>query len=77
MARRKTNRKSMMRAEAAARGYTVHMWSPGDGITRYRFFERAPKGQTYFGPDNPTCTALGQKAAYKFLHTGTCPRGRG
>lgn len=45
------------------RGWTVRTWSPGDGVTRYRFFEDAPKNQTYFGPDNGRYTALGYKDA--------------
>lgn len=48
------------------RGWEVHTWSPGDGVTRYRFFERAPKGQTYFGPDNGRYTALGYKEAVQY-----------
>jgi hypothetical protein len=44
-------------------GYSVHTWSPGDGVTRYRFFRNAPKNQTYFGPDNGIYTALGIREA--------------
>jgi hypothetical protein len=44
-------------------GYSVKTWSPGDGVTRYRFFRNAPQGQTYFGPDNGIFTALGIKEA--------------
>ena len=35
-------------------------YSPGDGVTRYRFFE---KPSDYFGPENGTYTALGLKEA--------------
>jgi hypothetical protein len=47
-------------------GYIVCTWSPGDGVTRYRFFKNAPAGQTYFGPDNGIFTALGMKEAEAF-----------
>jgi hypothetical protein len=36
-------------------------YSPGDGVTRYRFFNRA--GNDYFGPANGCFTALGIKEA--------------
>jgi len=78
--RRKTRRAlagvdySGLQREARDRGFHVARWSPGDGLTRYRFFERP--GNSYSGPDNGVCTALGYAAALKFLHTGTCPRGR-
>jgi hypothetical protein len=63
--------------EARERGFLVRRNAPGDGITRYRFFELpADPHQTYFGPENPTCTALGIKAAYGFVYTGRCARGR-
>lgn len=48
----------------------VATWSPGDGVTRYRFFDKP--GNTYFGPDNGICTELGLKKAWRFLQTGTC-----
>lgn len=48
------------------RNWQVHTWSPGDGITRYRFFKGAPKSQTYSGPDNGAYTALGLKEAETF-----------
>jgi hypothetical protein len=32
-------------------GWTVETNSPGDGVTRYRFFHNTPKNQTYFGPE--------------------------
>lgn len=40
--------------------------SPGDGVTRYRFFTN-PKND-YFGPENGIHTALGLKAAWLFVH---------
>lgn len=83
MARKKTQRQ-LLKEEAADRGLLVRTWSPGDGITRYRFFDKrdlkrhkvSEREQTYSGPDNGVCTALGLKSAFKFLYTGTCPRGR-
>lgn len=44
-------------------GITVETYSPGDGVTRYRFFRNAPSKQTYFGPNNGIYTALGYKDA--------------
>lgn len=46
--------------------FMVRTWSPGDGVTRYRFFENAPPNQSYFGPQNGIYTALGYKEAYTF-----------
>ena len=63
-----------LKEAARERGYYVSTHSPGDGVTRYKFFDRP--GNHYFGPDSGVCTALGLKKAYKFLHTGTCPRTR-
>ena len=53
---------------AARAGYYVATWSPGDKITRYRFFKLpvAPD-QSYFGPANGDHTALGLKKAWQFL----------
>jgi hypothetical protein len=50
-------------------GFEVHTWSPGDGATRYRFFDNTT-GQHehlgYFGPANGIFTALGLKEAKTF-----------
>ena len=61
--------------------FWVDTWSPGDGITRYRFFASKhtetlvsrvyPKPKTttvngYFGPDNGIYTALGYRDALAF-----------
>lgn len=46
--------------------FQVHTWNPGDGVTRYRFFEDAPRNQSYSGPDNGIFTALGIKEAEAF-----------
>ena len=43
----------------------VATWSPGDGVTRYRFFKNP--GNDYFGPENGIYTALGLKEANVFL----------
>jgi hypothetical protein len=48
-------------------GLHVATWSPGDRITRYRFFTRG--GNTYFGPDNGIATELGLKNAWNFLYS--------
>uniref|UniRef100_A0A6H1ZZ97 Uncharacterized protein n=1 Tax=viral metagenome TaxID=1070528 RepID=A0A6H1ZZ97_9ZZZZ len=45
-------------------GLWVDTYSPGDGITRYRFFKEA--GNSYFGPKNGIYTALGFKEARTF-----------
>jgi len=45
----------------------VATWSPGDGITRYRFFDKP--GNTYFGPDDGIKTELGYKDACTFARS--------
>lgn len=54
-----------VQSAAQAVGLHVSTWSPGDGATRYRFFDRP--GNTYFGPDNGIYTALGRKEAMQFI----------
>lgn len=49
-------------------GWSVETWSPGDGVTRYRFFKNAPADQTYFGPRDGVYTALGAKEADEYSH---------
>jgi hypothetical protein len=49
-------------------GVTVRTWSPGDGVTRYRFFDKPGPGQTYFGPASGMYTALGLKDAWNYLY---------
>lgn len=65
-------------ATAAANvGLHVSTWSPGDGITRYRFF--TGEGNNYFGPGDGIHTALGRKDALLWLsgyRTGRQERGR-
>jgi hypothetical protein len=57
--------------DAHRAGFIVRTYSPGDGVTRYRFFriDDCPKGvgQNYFGPANGTFTALGLKEARTFI----------
>jgi hypothetical protein len=50
---------------AAKVGLYVRTYSPGDGVTRYRFF--GDPANTYFGPDNGVHTALGIGAAHAFV----------
>ena len=54
-------------AELAKRaGLNVRTYSPGDGVTRYRFFY-ASDDSTYFGPSNGLFTALGIKEAMAYV----------
>lgn len=50
---------------ARAVGLYVATHSPGDGATRYRFFQ--VPGQRYNGPRNGIYTALGRKQAMTFI----------
>jgi hypothetical protein len=69
-----TRKDELMRFAHEA-GYHVETYSPGDGVTRYRFFDLAEmdrKGITmremsYFGPLNGVDTVLGLAAAKKWL----------
>lgn len=63
--RAKKTRLQELKEEALEKGLYVATWAPGDGVTRYRFFENS--GNTYFGPENGIYTALGLKEAYTFL----------
>lgn len=73
MAKRKSQYEQL-KEDAKSGGLFVARWAPGDGVTRYKFFDKP--GNDYFGPGNGICTALGIGAAYKFLQTGSCPRGK-
>jgi len=53
-----------MQSAANKVGWSIDTWSPGDGITRYGFFDKV--GQDYFG-DGRLYTALGIKEARTFL----------
>mgnify|MGYP003505936497 CR=1 FL=1 len=62
---------SQLNAAASKQGLYVAAYSPGDGKTRYRFFEsqvisRYPD-QDYFGPANGLHTVIGAKAAWDYL----------
>ena len=69
-----TRKDELMRLAHEA-GYHVESYSPGDGVTRYRFFDLAEmdrKGvsmreMSYFGPLNGVDTVLGLAAAKKWL----------
>ena len=60
-----------LEVEARRAGFLVRTYSPGDGVTRYRFFriDDTPDGvhQDYFGPASGIYTALGVKEARAFL----------
>ena len=64
MSKKKTKIQAL--SDSLPRGYAVCTRSPGDGVTRYRFFKGAPKNQSYFGPHNGIVTVLGLKAAETF-----------
>ncbi len=63
---KKPSSKAEQIKEALPAGWTFHTWSPGDGVTRYRFFHNAPAKQSYHGPKNGNFTALGFKEAMAF-----------
>ena len=50
-------------------GLLVATYSPGDGATRYRFFDKPGPSQTYFGPSSGMHTAIGMKDAWNFLYS--------
>lgn len=45
-------------------GLFCRTYSPGDGVTRYRFFDQ--RDTSYFGPANGMYTALGWKEAVTY-----------
>jgi hypothetical protein len=65
MTKTQSGRKACMIANAKALDLHVGEWSPGDGVTRFRFF--AKPGNSYFGPDNGMYTACGIAEAESFL----------
>ena len=65
MAKKKT-RLQELEEYARGVGLWVSAYSPGDGTTRYRFFDKA--GNTYFGPQSGIHTALGLKKAWDFAY---------
>lgn len=58
-------RRAWMLEDAANAGLFVRTYSPGDGVTRYRFF--TDPHNDYFGPANGIYTALGIKEAETFV----------
>ncbi len=61
------NRKDALRAGAKRLGLYVATYSPGDGVTRYRFIKsRKGKPVSYFAHDG-VYTALGISEAETFL----------
>ena len=54
--------------EALPRNWSVFSYSPGDGVTRYRFFKDATASQNYFGPNNEEFTALGFNEAISYAN---------
>lgn len=66
MAKKKPTRLQELQDYARSAGLHVATWSPGDGTTRYRFFDTP--GNTYFGPANGIYTALGLKDAWNYLY---------
>jgi len=63
MARKKQTRMQELR-EFLPPGLYVDEWSPGDGVTRYRFAEENEGG--YFGAGRVRYTALGYAEAATF-----------
>ncbi len=69
MRRTQRTTKDELREACAKKKIYVRTYSPGDGVTRYRFFKHAKN--SYFGPENGQYTALGMKEAVTYA------RGRG
>jgi len=57
--------RSQLGEVAEDNGLYVDTYSPGDGMTRYRFFKNP--GNDYFGPENGIYTALGLAEARVFV----------
>jgi len=66
---KKKTRLEELEEYAQSVGLKVATWSPGDGTTRYRFFDKPGPHQTYFGPASGMHTALGLKHAWDFLYS--------
>jgi hypothetical protein len=67
MPKKKTTRLQELEDYTRSVGLHVSTYSPGDGVTRYRFFEKP--GNTYFGPASGMHTALGLKDAWNFIYS--------
>lgn len=55
-----------LQSRAARCNLHIRTYSPGDGITRYRFF--TDPANSYFGPSSGIGTVLGFKAAETFAN---------
>lgn len=53
----------MLRAECELHGFTFHIWSPGDGATRYRFATLGTSSAEDFFAADGDFTALGLREA--------------
>lgn len=64
-------RMEQLRSDAKAAGLIVDTYSPGDGVTRYRFFKAGgyalPRAVTYFNGHDPVDTVLGIAKAEQFV----------
>lgn len=74
MAKKKTSRLQELQDYAKTMGLHVATYSPGDGVTRYRFFDNPGPGQTYFGPASGMHTAWAQEGVNEF--NGRCSQCR-
>lgn len=70
---KRISRVDTLRMNARHQGLSVAVWSPGDGVSRYRFF-KGVKPRSYYSGDG-IFTALGISEAQVFL-TGYRKRGR-
>lgn len=64
---RKPTRMEALEAEARRVGLFVDSYSPGDGVTRYRFITRSDRDYFSASGSERVYTALGLKEAYTFL----------
>ncbi len=72
---KKPTRLQELQDYAKSVGLTVATYSPGDGQTRYRFFDKSGPSQTYFGPASGIATELGLKDAWNFVYSYGAGRG--
>lgn len=62
------SRKERLVARAEDAGLTFDTWSPGDGMTRYRFFDGTARDSDYFGGHGDEVqTCLGLREAEVWL----------
>lgn len=62
----KATRRQYLAGMATYCGVTIRTYSPGDGVTRYRFFAPDDKS-SYFGPSSGMGTALGLADAISWM----------